>query len=106
MTRKRIVLMFHGLGGNWIRMGPIANYCAERIGDAEFHALQGPVNLGTQFDPLFGWYNVTIEWAHYARAFLDKLGEPCELNCWYIVRNAHAIHNCQLDKICAVIGGA
>jgi phospholipase/carboxylesterase len=47
--------------------------------------------------------NVSVRWAYYARDFIEKLGEPCELRCWEIERDPHSIHACQLKLICDAI---
>jgi len=197
--------MLHGLGGDKNSMSPQGDYCARRLSSAQFVAIDGPMNLGTDNDHLLGWFvppndsersldgsdrpklegiaksvtfihneirelidkgiqansihllghsqggaiaiaagltfpqrlgsvctiagylalvpemsvlatgtqyflhhsehdrNVSVRWAHYAQKFIRKNGEPCELRCWDIERNAHSMHTAQLDSICAAI---
>jgi phospholipase/carboxylesterase len=47
--------------------------------------------------------NVSLHWAHYAREFIERCDEPCDLRCWDIDRDPHSIHACQLDSICEAI---
>lgn len=47
--------------------------------------------------------NVGLHWAHYARDFIQRFGEPCQLRCWDIDCDPHSIHSCQLKSICDAI---
>jgi phospholipase/carboxylesterase len=206
--RHRMVLLFHGLGGDRNTMSPIGDYCARHLANTQFHAVEGPANLGSDCAPLFGWFvppdddkrsldgpnapklngledsvalvhkkigelvdqgqdpltihllghsqggaialaagltystrlgsvctiagylaltsdmhptatgtryflhhsehddNVGVQWAHYAKSFVERTGESCNLRCWDIYSEPHSIHVQQLDSICAAINDA
>ena len=204
----RIVLMFHGLGGDQNTMLPIGDYCARHLANTKFLAIEGPINLGDKYSPLLGWFeppddnnraldgpnppelnglqdslalvhktirelvdrgadpetihllghsqggaialstgltyptklgsvctiagylaltpamrpqatdttyflhhsehddNVGVQWAHYAKSFLENTGASCKVHCWDIKRDPHSIHVEQLDAICTTIADA
>ncbi len=53
----RIVLMFHGLGGDRNTMVPIGVYCSRYLHDTRFLSIEGPINLGSPFSPCLGWFD-------------------------------------------------
>ncbi len=53
---SRIILTFHGLGGDRRAMLPIVDYCSRLLEDTEFRVVEGPFNHGTALSPVLGWF--------------------------------------------------
>lgn len=103
---SRIHLVGHSQGGA-IALAAGLTY-PKRLGGihtiAGYLALNNQLKLSDQATETYLHHsihdgNVTVQWAKYAKAYLDLAGIPCKLQCWDIADDPHSVHPCQLDEI-------
>ena len=85
-------LLFHGRLGS---VSTIAGYLS--LDDT-----MKPTFNGTHFHLHHSLHddNVSVQWVHYAKEYLESVGCNCDARCWDIHENPHGIHKPQIHAIC------